>query len=516
MDLKKIIRPLGIQDIVMLVAIVSLTCVQLSRVTSDPGFGWHLATGDWIINNLKLPTEDPFLSISRPWIVEQWLAEVIMSASFRLGGWSALYLLTIIVYLFSFTVLLYHFASHIVKDLLAVSLSCFLAFKLGQVHFLSRPVMFSFPCFIVVCSQIFILLRAIKTGQSDGIKKAFNKAYLYIPITLAVWVNLHPSFMLGLAVCVLLPLALVLDRIILHAKIVIPYKYITILLILAFCATLLNPYGFKLHYLAFSVNNSEFIKSLFNEWHSPNFREYSGVLFEISIMALLGSLFISRCKGLQWGFFEFLLLTGLGYATINSVRMLPYFGIALVIPLAEAFSSAVTQLLEGKLKIIAVALKNISRKEALTLRGKGIFYAFLIISVLYASFYQKVLFYNGEFGPEQEKYPYKALDLIKVRERDSARTVVAAIMNWGGFITWYGEGRIKAIIDDRSALLGETFIKRYLKEIEGGKNWRDLLKEFEAKYLLLEPESTFAKELKSDAPESVLYEDDHSILFYGL
>src|SRR5271154_6341759 len=56
----------------------------------------HLATGEWIFAHRAAPHVDPFsLSMAgAPWIAHEWLSEVLLTLAFRIGGWSAVVLLT--------------------------------------------------------------------------------------------------------------------------------------------------------------------------------------------------------------------------------------------------------------------------------------------------------------------------------------------------------------------------------------------------------------------------------------
>ena len=65
--------------------------VALSRPVSvfqDPGIGWHLVTGRWILETRALPREDffSFTALGRPWITYSWLFEAGGAALERFGG----------------------------------------------------------------------------------------------------------------------------------------------------------------------------------------------------------------------------------------------------------------------------------------------------------------------------------------------------------------------------------------------------------------------------------------------
>ena len=49
--LKKIFRPWGLQDCCIIICIISLLCVEMFDLASDPGLGWHLSAGEWMLEH---------------------------------------------------------------------------------------------------------------------------------------------------------------------------------------------------------------------------------------------------------------------------------------------------------------------------------------------------------------------------------------------------------------------------------------------------------------------------------
>ncbi len=135
-----------------LLSLLSLLTVQLNHFADDPGVGWHLATGAWIIKNLAIPVYDPFLASAQPrlWISDQWASDIVLYVLYRLGSWPLLYVALLLAYFLTFWSLLAAKLSKRSKNVVAIALTCFFASKLAQVHFILRPVLFSFPFLILV------------------------------------------------------------------------------------------------------------------------------------------------------------------------------------------------------------------------------------------------------------------------------------------------------------------------------------------------------------------------------
>ncbi len=80
--LAKLLRNFGFSDFFIISSVYTLLAMELVGFANDPGVGWHLATGDYILKNFSIPFIDPFLGgqEGRAWICDQWLADLILSA----------------------------------------------------------------------------------------------------------------------------------------------------------------------------------------------------------------------------------------------------------------------------------------------------------------------------------------------------------------------------------------------------------------------------------------------------
>jgi hypothetical protein len=77
----------GVQAFLVVLCLLSLITVQMDNFAMDPGVGWHLAAGRYVISQGEIPRVDPFLSSPqpRPWIADQWLGSTLLYALIRAG-----------------------------------------------------------------------------------------------------------------------------------------------------------------------------------------------------------------------------------------------------------------------------------------------------------------------------------------------------------------------------------------------------------------------------------------------
>ena len=518
-------RTFGLADALVVAAFISLLAVQVDKFAADPGVGWHLSTGELIYRTASIPENDPFLSspLPRPWVSDQWLSDLLVFSVYKAGSWPLVY--AVLTAIFALTFALVVLRANLKVSGLALA-SCFgtlVAFKLGQIHFILRPVIFAFLFFSWVYREIFLIYRR-SCSDPAACRNSLRRSFLILPPVFLIWANMHPSFVLGLVLVLIAPLALALDLTVLERRAPAANQgamivSLSALFALCLAATLVNPYFYGLHESILSLGASSFFMRLNEEWMSPDFREYSGRLFEFSLALVAFSLFVSGNKKTGWGFFELLLLVVFGHFALQSVRMLPFFGIAASIPITEAlanFSQAPIFKEWQPARRLAAALGNLERREQRTLNGSVLTAVFVFLIVAGAAC--GLIFYTrpAAFGPPQDQYPFAALDFVKRNLPAGQSAVIAARPDWGGFITWQGGGRLKAIIDDRNTLLGEGFYRDFFENLRPGGHWREFLRQFKTTHLLLESKSPLAASILECGALDVLYRDEIAILFaYG-
>ena len=136
--------------ITILLLFLTVIGLRLDNFANDPGLGWHIKTGEYILQNLKLPVEDPFsfTNFSGKWLIDQWLADILISSIFSALGWPFLYVLLVIIFVYTYGVKQYSKLTKIYGNYLLAALVVMYSFYFAQVHFICRPVLFSFFFFL--------------------------------------------------------------------------------------------------------------------------------------------------------------------------------------------------------------------------------------------------------------------------------------------------------------------------------------------------------------------------------
>lgn len=436
-----------------------LTAVQMEHFADDPGVGWHLATGKLIAETSSVPRTDPFLFLPsneppRRWVADQWLSDLFIYQAYQLGSWPLLYALGASLFLAAFFLLLYPTARATITSPLLILLALGLCFKAAQVQFILRPVLIAFFTFALVVACYTRLTISNTQHPSTSTKKL--SAILIL--SHLVWANIHPSFVIGLSATGVTCAGLFITNSSLKIRIQLFTTFF-----LACLATLINPHGYHLHQSIFWLGRSSYFLSLNSEWQPIKFSSFEGVLFLLILLPQLALPFNSkdRLRDIILAAPSFIL----ALATLHSIRFLPFFAISAVVPTSLGFSLIFESLALSKLKILGVSRRfftALSNQER-TARYHAAFPATIILVWIVASLALESLpFFTGAFGPSKDRYPYLALATAISSAKTQSPITVLAPPDWGGFITWWGQGKARAVIDDRNTLLGEEIYREIL------------------------------------------------------
>lgn len=457
------------------------------QMAKDPGLGWHLASGKWMISHKEILYSDPFLSIQRPWISDQWLSDIIFYQLFSWFGWKGLHVL--VISLFSLLVFNYHFIKlrFEAKNFWPTIIGCLFALKAMHVHLIIRPVVFSFPLFALTLWTI----RDWEKGRSIPV---------WFPLIFLIWTNVHPSFVLGLVLLLVGTFSVTLFKRRFQIKDLFLVGF-------SFLVTVLNPYAIKLHESILFLGQSKFFMNLNLEWRPPTLDSNAGFL--IIIIAFLGFLPLVAYPSLRKKVGWFLIITNalFLYATINSIRFLPYFGLIGSIVLSHTLGWIVWRLRRAKLIIkFLIAWAQLCKHAHYIVPRISILTILFLIS--WTGLVGSIPFQRGnELSPSKSFFPYEAIEYLK----EQNDTIVASIPDWGGFIIWFGDGALKPVIDDRNTLLGEQSYRDFL---EAFKSLDSLLvwgKSQGADFLLL-PKFAEGKKLAT-VQAIVAYQDDFAVVY---
>lgn len=281
----------------------------------DPDTYLHIAAGNWMLAHRALPLHDPF-SHSMPgalWLSPEWLAEIVLAAVYDRCGWGGLILITAAAAAASLA-LLTHFLLRRLPPLPAL-LAAAAGAALLEPHILARPHVLALPLLVWWSGRLF-------AARDDGRGPPFAA----LPI-LALWANLHSSFLFGLALAAYLAGEAVLSPA--TPSRLAEAKRWGVFLGAAAVAALLTPHGIAGVIEPLRLMAMPALHSSIGEWLSPNFQEFPDLELWV-----LGPVFIGFAAGVRLPLSRLLLLLGLIHMMLQHARHADV--LALVGPLAVA------------------------------------------------------------------------------------------------------------------------------------------------------------------------------------
>lgn len=529
----------SVGDLLFVALLALLTFTNLSmRLLGDAGIGWHIRTGQLILTTHTIPHIDPFSSSlsGKPWFAWEWLYDVLVGWLEKAAGLNAVVLLTafIIATCFSWTFrLLLRRGTNVLVALILV----LLAASASMIHFLARPHvvswLFTVTWFWILQSSEKECLRS-DWDSSNLTTIARGRIWLlyFLPLLMLVWVNVHGGFLIGFVLLAIywisaawewlrLMLKLTEDRFeeaLRKIRTARRIWHLTLAGTLSAAATLLNPYGLKLHLHIYHYLSNRFLMDRIDEFQSPNFHYvaqkcFAGLLL-LTLVALVAKEHQPRKLSATT---QGLLILFSVYSGLYSSRNIPVSSLLLILVIGPWLSFAGERVAEShritaRSKAVPYA-QFLRRMEAIELSLRGHLWA--VAAIVFTCW---VVAHGGNFGAarlmdahfDSKRDPVSAVDYL---ERQGVGGPVLSPDYWGGYLIYRLYPKAKVVIDDRHDFYGEEFLKSYLKMMHVEPSWEDFLKEHPAQVLLVPKNSALANILGETAAWQATYSDDVAVAF---
>jgi hypothetical protein len=469
----------------------------------DGDTGWHIRTGQYILEQHRVPTQDLF-SFSRPgapWFAWEWLTDVTYAVSFQMAGLKGIVLVAAVMIALFATVVLRYTLWRGANGLVA-AVTTMLTVGASSMHFLARPHLFTL-LLLPVCLW---LLEADRRKNTRWI-------WALIPVT-AVWTNLHGGFLIFLACLGLLVAAYAIEMALGHQTLghqnreaawrrIRRYSAL-----LAGCslASLANPYGVQLHVHIAEYLRADWIRNLVQEFQAPTFRSEGQLQYELLLLAgLITTGFLFRRRMIAEG----LWVLFLAHSSLISVRHAPLYA-AVAAPLiaseiSEWWRASVAGLRKSSVLRI---LYQLGEDLAPGFRRTSVWPAVLVLSLvaLDAPFkwprdFPEIMFPTAMI--------HQHADLIA-----SGRLLTPD--QWGDYVIYSFYPRQKVYVDGRSDFYGEQLGQEYLHLMQGASDWKTIMDRNGFNIALLPVDWPLASMLKLDPRWHVVQDDTKAILFQRL
>ncbi|HLZ43611.1 MAG TPA: hypothetical protein VKQ11_21775 [Candidatus Sulfotelmatobacter sp.] len=491
-------------DLIFLALLFALTVTPLSvRLLGDGGIGWHIRTGQQILQTHTIPHTDSFSSSmqGKPWFAWEWLYDVIVGQLDSIAGLNGVVWFTAVLIgaVFAWT---FHLLVARGTNLLIALVLMLLAVSASMIHFLARPHVLNW-LFTLAWFWILDATERRCFNRESGLRSRWLWA---LPVLMLVWVNVHGGFLLGFALLGIywggaLWTWLTTNEYRIEdslQKIVAARRARSLIWVglASVLASMVNPYGWKLHSHVYEYLSNRFLMDHIEEFQSPNFHGVAQRCFLLLLLITMGVL-AARARELRVSQILTLLLAV--YTGLYSARSLPVSSILLVImvgPLLPELSagffhrmSTVDSQMRGHLWPVVAAV--------------AMFFV--------ASNHGRVganLWMDAHFGPG--RMPVEA---VSVLDQQKIEGPVLTPDYWGGYLIYRLYPRTQVVVDDRHDFYGADFFKLYLRMMHVEFGWDEFLQRYKPAYVLVPRESPLANMLMKTPGWKVIHLDELSITF---
>jgi hypothetical protein len=472
-----------------------VTLLWPARQLQDPGTGWHLATGRWILATHTLPHHDvfSFTAAGQPWVTYYWLFEAIGAVIERIGGLPLYGTVCMLIYA-CIPVLLYRRMIRMGATVLAALLATFLAYFVLASHGLARPHVVTYLLFAFFLER----MDDVHSGRRPA------SAVWVLPPLAALWCNMHGGFLAGLALGGILAGMSAASALVTGTARDRGNAVTFMLLFLALgLATLLNPNGIGLHidtvhHLAMRTTG------LFAEFRSPDFGAGGPPIIAFEILVLATVVIAARSRErLSW--LERALLVFFLHQALHSVRHVNLFAIVAAPILARELSDPIARRWPG----FAARWREIAAEQA-ALRSPVLY-----LPALAALFVVLALTGRTDFPRDLDGLQLSrgATAFIAAHKDRFARPFNTD--NLGGSLIYALWPDVRVFVDDRIYVYGDDFIADvYMPILTGQPGWQERLDRYDVDSAIVAATAPCATLLRAEPGWQVAYEDEQNVLFF--
>lgn len=265
---------------------MGLVLYRFSETVVDPDLSGHLKFGQlvWEMGRIAMPDPFSYVTADRLWVNHEWLTEVIWYLAFALAGPAGLIGLKVSVGLLVHGLVYQHLrrqdVSRLRASLVVLAMMHFFLITLITV----RPLIVTYPLFLFVL----LLIHEMAHGRIRWLWTA--------PVLFALWANLHPGFLAGLAVLGIWAAVEVVGRRIgvrrMDGQPALSDLAILGILASSVLATAANPYGVSLW--GFLLKTATVPRPDITEWQPIVLMTRYGFSYFVLVALGIGGVFYSR------------------------------------------------------------------------------------------------------------------------------------------------------------------------------------------------------------------------------
>lgn len=421
------------------------------QVLNDGDTFLHIAAGRRMLADHAILFNDPFsfTAVHAPWNAHEWLAEIVMALSYQAGGWSGLVCLFAAAAALAAGLLAWHLGRWLEPQAQAIATILALSCMTGSL--LARPHLLALPLLVIWTAEL-VEARSARRAPS----------WLLLPV-MVVWVNIHASFLLGLALAGGLALEALIEDTAARAK---TFRAWGLFGVAAVGACLINPHFVQGVIFPLSLMGTASLANV-DEWQPTDLSHLQPIALVVA-----AALYVLLTRGVRLTAMRTLILLGLLYMTLQHQRHQIVFAAIAPLLLAEPLARALKMRTERTRTLLSAA----AAAGAMA----------LIASLSVARFVFPLV--RGDDAVS----PVTALADVPAQLR---ATPVLNDYSFGGYLIFAG---VRPFIDSRAELYGDAALKRYAALIKPDAAALDAaIARYGIRWSILNPQSPMVAELQA-------------------
>lgn len=474
--------PRSIDDVYVAAAIAVVAAAALLTTISPHDFWWHLAYARMITETGSIPLTDSFTwsHHGEPFFNQMWLAQLVMLALYRGGGIAAVLVGHAAVIVMAYFMLLRLCLRLGASRRLASVILLAVVLPLSFTNWAVRPQAYAFPLFVFFLSTLWTF----------GIDRTSTRRLWLLPFVMAVWVNVHGSFPLGLAMY-----GLTIAVAVLRLDAISPRDRRQLHLWAAptFAAVLANPRGSAVIGYVRNLLTSAPVTEHVTEWQPTGLHDLSGWVY----FAVVAAVMFTLAYGGRRPPVRHLLLTAV-------FILLGFTATRHTIWAALVLTPLLAQQLRGRLADRDVAPGTSAAVDRVVL-------VLLLVLVMSASPWVRPQLFSGR-GELLTETPAAATAFLGRLPDSQKPTRLYNDLGYGSYITWAAP-HVETFIDPRFELFSVEEVQDAV--LLGGGRFVDQLVEkyaFDGFFLNKSEQQTLIDQLRADTRWRVAHEDAEAII----
>jgi hypothetical protein len=471
----------------------------------DGDTGWHVRTGEWILDHGRVPDRDlfSFTRPGQPWYAWEWLWDAAFGWLHRHAGMAAVVWVNALLIALA-TALLYRLAHRKSGHPLLALVVTLASAAASSIHWLARPHLFTL-LFLVIFAT---LLEQARAGHP--------RALAWLPVLAGLWTNLHAGFFTGILLVTAYGAGELLEALLScqpAARRAAAARAWPYLLSAAAClaVSLINPYGWRLHAHILAYLADPFALGHIQEFQSANFRPPLARYFELLLALGAAAAFWSICRR-RWT--DALLVVGAGHLALVAARNVPIYAILAAPVIARALAEWLRLVCAAELPAWPAKAVRWLQETAPPWNALECVPRWRVTSLAAAVLLGTALYwpcaapaFQSSYDPR--RYPANALTALSSHEGGAIFTHD----EWGDYLIYRLYPRVHVFVDGRSDFYGAPFEERYVDVMNVRWGWEEHLRRYGVDTILLPPDAPLCGALKESGRWRVVYDDGVALIF---